>query len=157
MDGLMVEPRKDSDATPHLRAYFRSFGFADPASLDRLVGRILEDIDPAGPAETVMAHARWRVEGWFVDILGPAIVASGAVEAIGRAAFLLSDGARRWPRQFLGPDEPPAEMVEALRRAAPPCIPHAMPAMPEQSLAFAWSLNPARLLPRRPASKVPQS
>ena len=153
MDGLMVQPRTTFDATPPLRAYFRSFGFADPSSIERLVERILADAGPAASPEAVMACARRRVEAWFVDVLGPAIVASGAVETVGRAAFLLSDSARRWPRHFLDPGSPPAEMVEALRRAMPPSIPHAVSAMPEQSLAFAWPIKPARLLPRWPASR----
>jgi hypothetical protein len=152
----MVEPRTGSEAARHLRGYFRSFGFTDPVILDRLVGRILVEVDPGESVETVLAHARQRVERWFVDVLGPAVAASGAVEAIGRAAFLLSDSARRWPLSFLDSSRMPAEMIEALRRAAPPCIPHAAVAMPEQSLAFAWPLNPARLLLRRPASKASQ-
>lgn len=156
MDGLMIERRADSDTARQLRAYFRGFGFAESVALDRLVERALAAVGSASPDE-VVAQIRPRVEAWFADCLGLAITASGDAETIGRAAFLLSDAAHRWPEHFLEAETPPAEMVEALRLAAPLPIPRPAVTMSEQSLAPLWSVGPIRQLLRRPARKAPQA
>ena len=156
MDGLIIERRVETEAAQQLRAYFRSFGFDEAAALDQLVERALAAVGPAKQAGDMIARIRQEVEAWFIDSLGLSIAASGDAEAIGRAAFLLSDAAHRWPGHFLDA-EPPAEMIDALRLAAPIPIPHPAVTMVEQSLVPLWSLGPVRQLLRRPASKAPQS
>jgi hypothetical protein len=154
MDGMIVERQVDSEAVQRLRTYFLSFGFDESAALERLIERALAALDPA---EDVVAQVRRRVEAWFIDSLGLATAASIDAEAMGRAAFLLSDAAQRWPQHFLDSEAPPAEMIDALRLAAPLPIPHPAVTMPEQNLSPVWSLGPMRQLLRRPASKAPQA
>jgi hypothetical protein len=73
------------------------------------------------------------MRAWFAQALGDAVAAGEDPLAVGRAAFVLVDGARRWPGALLA--EPPAELAAVLRRAARLAAPRPAPLpMPVQRL-----------------------
>jgi hypothetical protein len=125
-----------ADVHAALDAFFRGFGHAERTELDRIAGWVLSRPDgtPGEPA-AALQRAQSLVEAWFSRVLGQA-AGEGPLLARSRVAFLLCDGARRWPHA-LGAHEVPEEVRGALAAALPhPLPPQAPCAMPEQQLVL---------------------
>lgn len=148
MDTVIAAPSAAADA---VAAYLRRFGLTDPDRLDGLVARFVAEA--GSDAGSAPERAERAVAAWFARILDGALSRPELAEPIGRAAFLLADGPRRWAEAFLA-DDPPAAMVAALRRAAPVPAPEPLPAA-----MVAQTLELPRLLSslRRPAARVERS
>jgi hypothetical protein len=120
MDALM--PPSTSDVPVRPADWFRFLGFTDGVELEALSRHWSM---PAGPEPAMRA--------WFTAALGDAVGAGEDPLAVGRAAFVLVDGARRWPGALLA--EPAPELAAALRRAARLAAPRPAPLpMPVQRL-----------------------
>ena len=156
MDAVMTQPFASTSPSLHavsagtraaLDGFFRAFGFSAPEDLSRLADWALDTRPGVEPHEALVL-ARVRMEAWLMAVLGPALVGGqGSPLARGRAAFVLSDGARWGARavtQGLGALS--LEQVRVLRDAVPVPAPRPMPTtMPEQRVV----LSPLRELLRR--------
>src|SRR5512143_390161 len=89
----------EADRTRRLEAFFRGFGFTDPVRISHLIGCVATD--PSATPEQAMDHAERQVAAWFRTVLGLDAMPVWQSVALGRAAFLQADGARRWPDGFL--------------------------------------------------------
>ena len=83
----------------------------------------------------MLRHAKQRLADWFAAVLDGADLEADATLAAGRAAYILTGAARRWPEHFLSDDPLPRAMSHALLRLAPVPVPEPTPAvMVDQSL-----------------------
>lgn len=127
-------------------AFFQALGFTDPAALSGAIETAFCDVDPAAmPAPALLDHARRRTADWFAAVLNRGERSDDAILTIGRAAYLLTDAARRWPEHFLSEDPLPPAMEQALRRVSPVPVPRAMPTpMLDQALDPVWAGEPLK-------------
>ncbi|MFB1479009.1 hypothetical protein [Corallococcus sp. RDP092CA] len=137
-------PRADTRAA--LVGFFQDFGFTGRGDLEKLAGWVLGTRELSLSPEAALALARWRVEGWLAEVLGPAHVGPSLLVR-GRAAFVLVGGAR-WGADVLM--RAPSSLPEAWRRAVCEAVPMSAPAevpcqMREQQLV----LNPFMDMLRR--------
>lgn|GEM_PF-2499066 len=152
MSPLAAEPAATCGAAaePALVRFFAGLG-CDGAEGRRLAGLVLGDrAAPRHDPAAAVAHADALVRAWFTVLLGRA--AAPAEISAARAAFLMLDGARRWPGALLALPPLPG-LGEALCATCPLGVPPAVPgAMLDQPLDPVWSSGRARVrrLARRP-------
>lgn len=127
-------------------SFFQALGFTDPAALSGAVETAFCDVDPSAMTATALVdHARRRTADWFAVVLNRSEKSDDAVLTIGRAAYLLTDAARRWPEHFLSEDPLPPAMEQALRRVSPVPVPRSKPTpMLDQPLDPVWAGDPLK-------------
>lgn len=127
-------------------AFFQGLGFTDPAALSGAIETAFCDVDSSTmPAPALLDHARRRTADWFAVVLNRSEREDDAILTIGRAAYLLTDAARRWPEHFLSEEPLPQAMEQALRRVSPVPVPRAKPTpMLDQPLDPVWAGEPLK-------------
>ncbi|XXF77961.1 hypothetical protein P2318_33655 [Myxococcaceae bacterium GXIMD 01537] len=143
---LAGAPTTPPETHAALAAFFQGFGFSSEADLAALATWVLVPHGLRAEPRDALAVARAKVELWLAAVLEP-LPPEAALLARGRAAFVLSDAARRGARVFTdGPESLPEDFARALRAALPVPTPAPRPVdMPEQRLV----LNPLAELLRR--------
>lgn len=121
MDGLMTLPRERHISTS-VRDLLLSFGYQNPETLQFLAARL-----PVS-ADAEAGEARAAIGQWFAQLLGLSQLDTEVAFHLGRAAFVMSDAADRWPMALLA-DEVPSEFTTHLRQALPTGCPPDMPAV----------------------------
>ncbi|MBE4749205.1 hypothetical protein G4177_13645 [Corallococcus sp. ZKHCc1 1396] len=146
-------PQARADTRDALVGFFQDFGFTGRGDLERLASWVLGVRELSLSPEAALALARWRVEGWLAEVLGPSHVGPSLLVR-GRAAFVLVGGAR-WGADVLMRE--PRALPEAWRRAVCEAVPMAAPSeMPCQMREQVLVLNPFMDMVRRwlrPASR----
>ncbi|NNC22301.1 hypothetical protein HJC22_42125 [Corallococcus exiguus] len=138
------EARADTHAA--LVSFFQDFGFTGRNDLEKLAGWVLGTRELSLSPEAALALARWRVEGWLAEVLGPSHVGPSLMVR-GRAAFVLVGGAR-WGADVLM--RAPSSLPEAWRRAVCEAVPMSAPAeVPCQMREQVLVLNPFMDMLRR--------
>ncbi len=69
------------------------------------------------PVETTLDLATAQTEAWFSRLAADTAPTDGNAAARARVAYFAAGAHREWPAAFLDPD-PPAAMIEAIRRAS---------------------------------------
>lgn len=139
-------PQARADTREALEGFFLDFGFSRRGDLECLANWVLGTRELSLSPEAALALARWRVEGWLAEVLGPSHVGPSLLVK-GRAAFVLVGGAR-WGADVLMRE--PRTLPEAWRRAVCESVPVAAPAeVPCQMREQVLVLNPFMELVRR--------
>lgn len=114
----LLKRADDPPAQAVLIDYLRSFGVTAGPELEEGLHLLADVIAPFEPVEWSLVRARAKVGAWFQRALGLGPTAYEA-EAMGRAAYLLTGAAHRWPSLLLSDRELPPEFLSAIRSAAP--------------------------------------
>ncbi|HET8726321.1 MAG TPA: hypothetical protein VFO41_02315 [Alphaproteobacteria bacterium] len=151
---IQASPADRAKARNAVSDYLRHFGLTEPAHIERLTERFMAEAEAAGEPASAPLYAEQAVAAWFAAILGSRLTRPDLAEPIGRAAFLIANGAKHWPEAFLADEAAPSDLVAALRRTMPVPAPDPMPAA-----MVAQALEVPALLPSffRPVPRVERS
>lgn len=120
---LPLDPAWD-EAFLRVESYLRSHRLESRILISRLTTEIVLAARAEAPARTglsavqlAMEVADRRMSDWFKRVLGEDSTDEPRLGARGRLAVLLADVPGRWPQYFLSEEQPPPDMVEAMRDA----------------------------------------